>query len=68
MKSQKGLIMLGGLYFLVGALATATFAAVDIHSKDKAQAVAVGSQDAKAPPIADAVVMPTLDVNTVATR
>jgi hypothetical protein len=68
MKSQQGFIVLGGLYFLVGALLTGTFAAVDIHSKDKAQAVAAVSQDAKAPPIADAVVMPTMDTVTVVAR
>lgn len=68
MKSQKGIIILGGLYFLAGALALGTFAAVDVKSNDKAEAVADGRQDAKAQPIADAVNMPTLDVNTVATR
>ena len=80
MKSQKGIIILGGLYFLAGALAIGTFAAVDVKSNDKAEAVADGRQDAKAQPIADgrqdakaqpiadAVNIPTLDVNTVATR
>lgn len=68
MKSQKGIIILGGLYFLVGALAIGTFATVDVNSNDKAEAVAVGRQDVNAQPIADAVDMPILDVNTVATR
>lgn len=68
MKSQKGIIILGGLYFLAGALAIGTFATVDVNSNDKAEAVAVGRQDAKAQPMADAVDMPILDVNTVATR
>ena len=68
MKSQKGIIILGGLYFLAGALAIGTFATVDVNSKDKAEAVAVDRQDDKAQPIAEAVTMPTLDVNTVAAR
>ena len=73
MNSKKGFILLtGGIFFLIGASASATVVADEANSKDKAPAVAEASlvaaapavaeinQHAKAPLIAGVPPMPTL--------
>ena len=54
MKFKKGFIMLtGGFCFMMGALATATVVPDEVNSKDKAPAVAQGSQVAMTPAVAN---------------
>lgn len=55
MNSIKGLItLMGGMCFMMGALATATEVADEVNSKDKASAGAEVILVAKAPELADA--------------
>ena len=61
MNSKKGFILLtGGIFFLIGASASATVVADEVNSKDKAPVVAEVNQHAKAPLIAGVPPMPTL--------
>jgi hypothetical protein len=52
MKSKKGFILLtGGIFFLMGASASATVVADEVNAKDKAPAVAEVSEVAMAPAV-----------------
>lgn len=53
MKYKKGFMLLtGGIFFLMGASASATAVADEVNSKDKAPAVAEVSEVAMAPTVA----------------